>query len=270
MRVASATEGPTLDMQVLDGLETYIASEQFLHKLEQASAEWIDLSEHQHHAICASKQPVLELTQVTCDQQQSSAEPAAAASSQASPGHIGGRSSSDSSSSKPTLLGRWSRSLSWSQSKSSNSKRSPATAVDPIRDGSVSLVEGVQPALAASCFEVVDQQPPLHQDLSQQEPFVLVSSEDAIEGMAYYIAVYLSRAPEARNMDPKQLQAALKQTFTHIRRSRYKVVWDWGRTLYKWGAVSYSALQLYEHPWLVRALLCAIWTSSKMALGILV
>eukprot|EP00878_Enallax_costatus_P037007 GHUV01041701.1.p1 GENE.GHUV01041701.1~~GHUV01041701.1.p1 ORF type:complete len:114 (-),score=25.67 GHUV01041701.1:398-739(-) len=56
----------------------------------------------------------------------------------------------------------------------------------------------------------------------------------------------------------------------HIRRSRYKVVWDWGRTLYKWGAVSYSALQLYEHPWLVRALLCAIWTSSKMALGILV
>jgi hypothetical protein len=32
--------------------------------------------------------------------------------------------------------------------------------------------------------------------------------------MAYYIALYLSRAPEARNMEPKQLQAALKQTFT--------------------------------------------------------
>lgn len=30
--------------------------------------------------------------------------------------------------------------------------------------------------------------------------------------MAYYIALYLSRAPEARYMEPKQLQAALRQT----------------------------------------------------------
>jgi hypothetical protein len=41
-----------------------------------------------------------------------------------------------------------------------------------------------------------------------------VSAEDAIEGMAYYIALYLSRAPEARYMEPKQLQAALRQTMT--------------------------------------------------------
>jgi hypothetical protein len=34
-------------VQVLEGLETYIATEDFLHKLEQASAEWIDLSEHE-------------------------------------------------------------------------------------------------------------------------------------------------------------------------------------------------------------------------------
>lgn len=41
-----------------------------------------------------------------------------------------------------------------------------------------------------------------------------MSAEDAIEGMAYYIALYLSRAPEARYMEPKQLQAALRQTMT--------------------------------------------------------
>lgn len=41
-----------------------------------------------------------------------------------------------------------------------------------------------------------------------------VSSDDAIEGMAYYIALYLARAPEARHMEPKQLQAALRSTFT--------------------------------------------------------
>jgi hypothetical protein len=55
-----------------------------------------------------------------------------------------------------------------------------------------------------------------------------------------------------------------------IRRRRYRVVLDWGRWLYRCCAVSYSALQLYEHPWLVRAVVSAIWTSSKLAMGILV
>lgn len=36
-------------LQVLQGLETYITTEKFLHTLEAASAEWIDLSDHQQH-----------------------------------------------------------------------------------------------------------------------------------------------------------------------------------------------------------------------------
>jgi hypothetical protein len=55
-------------LQVLEGLETYIATEDFLHKLEQASAEWIDLSEHEKHQ--QSPQATtggLELTQVRED-----------------------------------------------------------------------------------------------------------------------------------------------------------------------------------------------------------
>eukprot|EP00775_Hariotina_reticulata_P013853 gene13853-13975_t len=156
---SQGAEGPTIsDVQVLEGLESYIATTQFLHTLEQASAEWIDLSEHQH----------------------------------------------------------------------------PATNLQ---------ADGVE--------------------LTQ------VSADDAIEGMAYYIALYLSRAPEARHMEPKQLQAALKQTFTAIRRRRYRVIWDWGRWLYRATTVSYGALQLYEHPWVVRAVVAAVWTSSKMALGFL-
>jgi hypothetical protein len=51
---------------------------------------------------------------------------------------------------------------------------------------------------------------PLH--LTSAEP--QVSADDAIEGMAYYIALYLARAPEARHMEPKQLQEALRTTFT--------------------------------------------------------
>lgn len=87
-------------------------------------------------------------------------------------------------------------------------------AEQPAAAGTASGAAAAAGDLAASVFEVVEQQPPLHQELAQQEPFVLVSVDDAIEGMAYYIALYLSRAPEARYMEPKQLQAALKQTFT--------------------------------------------------------
>jgi hypothetical protein len=56
--------------QVLQGLETYIESEKFLHTLEAASAEWIDLSDHQHapHKGGSPYQGSLELElqQVCC------------------------------------------------------------------------------------------------------------------------------------------------------------------------------------------------------------
>lgn len=56
--------------QVLQGLETYIESEKFLHTLEAVSAEWIDLSDHQHLPHKGvSPYPgslELELQQVSC------------------------------------------------------------------------------------------------------------------------------------------------------------------------------------------------------------
>lgn len=59
-------------VQVLQGLETYITTEKFLHTLEAASAEWIDLSDHQQHPHKGWSPPSssseLELQQV-CDGQ---------------------------------------------------------------------------------------------------------------------------------------------------------------------------------------------------------
>lgn len=50
-----------------------------------------------------------------------------------------------------------------------------------------------------------------------------------------------------------------------VRRSKFKLVWDWGRWLYRWSAFSYGCISLYDNPWLVRALLGAIWTAAKAA-----
>jgi hypothetical protein len=42
------------------------------------------------------------------------------------------------------------------------------------------------------------------------------------------------------------------------------MVWSWGRLLYRSAAISFSALQLYSNPWLLRAVLSALWASSRL------
>lgn len=239
--------------QVLEGLETYIATEQFLHKLEAASAEWIDLSEHQlphphptgwpHDAPSSSTTDPKQ--QLLAPQQQQPAK-AGAAPAGASPPAPAQRTSSGGG-----FFGLWRRSQPpapstpstatsadgielpgttppsntsgrQQQQASSSSDTAAAAAEDSAQPSGGSAQQGADAAsagvppvvVAASCFELVGPQPPLAGSaLLQQEPFVLVSQDDAVEAMAYYIALYLSRAPEARNMEPRQLQAALKQTF---------------------------------------------------------
>jgi len=62
-----------------------------------------------------------------------------------------------------------------------------------------------------------------------------------------------------RNLNqPKPLNAQI------LRRSRWRLVWSWGRLLYRSAAVSFSALQLYQNPWLLRAVLSALWASSRL------
>ncbi len=44
-------------------------------------------------------------------------------------------------------------------------------------------------------------------------------------------------------------------------------LWEWGRMLYRITAFSYGAFSVYENPWLVRAVLAALWTACRMLVG---
>lgn len=55
---------PGCMLQVLQGLETYITTEKFLHTLEAASAEWIDLSDHKQQPHKAWGSSSSELSEV--------------------------------------------------------------------------------------------------------------------------------------------------------------------------------------------------------------
>ena len=43
-------------------------------------------------------------------------------------------------------------------------------------------------------------------------------------------------------------------------------LWDMGRMIYRLTAFSYGAFSVYENPWLVRAVLAALWTASRVIL----
>ncbi|KAF8057106.1 osbI [Scenedesmus sp. PABB004] len=262
--------GPTLDVAVLQGLETYIATESFLHTLEQASVEAFDLADRGHGAHPSSAWPPAPSAQQQQPQQAAAdaGAPKQPASGPAPPPAAPARRGASG------LFARWRSQpapplrAAPEQSVEQGAAGAAAAAWAAAAPADAAAADGAGDA-ASAAFELVE--PPAAPDAAAAapEPFVLVSGEDAIEAMAYYIALFLSRAPEARAMDPKQLQAALQQTFTAIRRRRYRVILDWGTWAYRCSAVSYSALQLYSHPWLVRAVVAAIWTSSKMALGFL-
>lgn len=49
--------------------------------------------------------------------------------------------------------------------------------------------------------------------ICDKEDFVVLDREDAVEAIAYYIALYVARTPEAQRMEPRQLHEALQLTF---------------------------------------------------------
>ncbi len=50
-------------------------------------------------------------------------------------------------------------------------------------------------------------------DAEPIDSYVLVRKEDVLEAIGAFVAAYLAELPEAQNLQPAQLQAALKTTF---------------------------------------------------------
>lgn len=51
-----------------------------------------------------------------------------------------------------------------------------------------------------------------------------------------------------------------------MRRSSFRQALAWGRRAYRLTAIGYSAIQVYQNPWLVQAVLTALWSFSKLSL----
>lgn len=99
------------------------------------------------------------------------------------------------------------------------------------------------------------------------EGWELVEKEEVLDAMALFIAAYIQAHPQAMNMKPHELQQALSGAFKELRKSKVVVLWQWGSTIWRLGAMSYGAFTVYTNPWLVRTVLQATWCCSRLAIG---
>lgn len=96
------------------------------------------------------------------------------------------------------------------------------------------------------------------------ESYVLVNQEDIIEGMACFMARYVSSLPQLKDLSPKQLQTALKKVLGAPRQGRLRRLWSGSKFLYTAASWSATAASLYNNPVLVQAASTAFWTSLQL------
>ncbi|KAG1654209.1 hypothetical protein FOA52_010586 [Chlamydomonas sp. UWO 241] len=100
------------------------------------------------------------------------------------------------------------------------------------------------------------------------DSFVLIDRADAVDALACFVAEALLKCPQAQSMSPKQLQEGLVKSIKDMKRSRLHKLCTAGQKTYRWGALGYSAFQMYSNPWIYQAILTAMWHFSRAAVGI--
>nr|ABK26544.1 unknown [Picea sitchensis] len=98
-----------------------------------------------------------------------------------------------------------------------------------------------------------------------QDSYVVVQEEDIVDGIACFMATYLSTLKQTKELTPKQLQKALSKTFsTTKKKGKLRKMWDSSKVIYNvvsWGA---TAVGIYQNPALIRAASVAFWTSCRV------
>ncbi|KAI3436128.1 hypothetical protein D9Q98_002186 [Chlorella vulgaris] len=94
--------------------------------------------------------------------------------------------------------------------------------------------------------------------------YVLVELDDVVRALSAFIAEYIVSLPEAKNMEPRQLQRAVLLTMAELRKGRVRRLLDWGKSLYRVGAIGYGAFSMFTNPWVAKAVLAALWSCLRL------
>ena len=103
---------------------------------------------------------------------------------------------------------------------------------------------------------------------AEDDSYVLIDRQNAIEAMAFFIAEALSKDPSAASLTPKQLQEAILVASQSMKASRFKKAMKAGVQVYRFSAIAYSCFTCYTNPWIYQAILkCIVQFSRLMIFG---
>lgn len=110
----------------------------------------------------------------------------------------------------------------------------------------------------------------VEKDGLESEGYVVVNQEDFVDGMASFLAKYISSMPEAKKMTPKDLQKAVLKAFNQAeKKGGMRKLWETGKMVYTAGSWGATVFGLYRHPIVLQAASMALWTTCSVILALL-
>jgi hypothetical protein len=100
--------------------------------------------------------------------------------------------------------------------------------------------------------------------------YVFVEPDDVMTSVADFVAACVAAHPDAADAAPEELQRAVARALRELRepnRGKVRRVWDYGVGVYRGVAWTYSTLTSFTNPWIARLVVCAVYTSARIALG---
>ncbi|XP_023638672.1 uncharacterized protein LOC17875614 isoform X2 [Capsella rubella] len=98
-----------------------------------------------------------------------------------------------------------------------------------------------------------------------EEDYVLVREEDIAEGIACFMATYLSSLKQKKDLTPEQLQKALSKMFSvKKRKGKLRKAWDGSKVAYNVASWSATVIGIYQNPVILRVASKAFWASCHV------
>ncbi|XP_048597659.1 uncharacterized protein BNAA01G13970D isoform X1 [Brassica napus] len=97
-----------------------------------------------------------------------------------------------------------------------------------------------------------------------EDDYVVVREEDIADGIACFMATYLSSLKQTKDISPDQLQKALSTMFSvKKRKGKLRKAWEGSKVIYNVASWSATAIGIYQNPVILSIASKAFWVSCK-------
>lgn len=104
--------------------------------------------------------------------------------------------------------------------------------------------------------------------LDGEEDYELVEGDDVVDGISLVLARFIATHPDYKGLSAEDLQKAMCAGFKDLKgKGVFRALWDWSKFVYKASRWTAAAYNVYRHPLMVRAIMLALLSSTRMIFG---